>query len=313
MTLIKNIKNKISYIYESSIDFAKDSLPLDIWNLSNGVYVLRPEVKKMVIEALKSYKKYDLLKNVANLDFIGSSTTNTYDEDSDIDIHITLKKDNNLNKENLRKEVMKYFKDNRDKMNWYINKHPLEVYIQDNPKGDYTSDGIYDILNNKWIKKSKPKEGNYNPYEIFKDIEDTIRDLIKDTDLTMGELRRDILDFEYIEKFLPSLPRELQLKLKNTLKEKLKDIEDNIIKLSSEKEEWKTLRRKYSEVPSGIEDIDKWVPSKKWTDTNAVYKFLYSRYMYGKLISKLEDLSDEGLKINDVKKIKNIMNTYYKV
>jgi len=75
-------------VTESTIDFPQKSLDPAIWDESNGVYSLKPEVKDHIYSTLALYKPVDLMDLAKAIHITGSIGTNTYQSDADIDIHI---------------------------------------------------------------------------------------------------------------------------------------------------------------------------------------------------------------------------------
>ena len=86
---LKKIKNIIGGLNESSIDFPHEKPSEDVWLFKDsGDYVLRKDVKNKIFRALRAYPYYNLIELVRDIYIIGSITSNIYDDESDIDIHI---------------------------------------------------------------------------------------------------------------------------------------------------------------------------------------------------------------------------------
>lgn len=147
----------------------------------------------------------------------GSITSNQYDEDSDVDLHVhsSLIKDGMEDEFNkvLRKEFKELFADKPEGM---IGNLPIEVYFQVNPYQDMMSVGCYDLLEHKWIVGPEFKDMNYDPFgEFYKDdmrtrsaILNNIRDIIfkiHEDSIVLSETRDEDLIEEISERFVDNL------------------------------------------------------------------------------------------------------------
>ena len=300
---LKKIKNIIGGLNESSIDFPHEKPSEDVWFFKdNEDYVLRKDVKNKIFRALRAYPYYNLIELSRDIYIIGSITSNIYDDESDIDIHIIPNVDQIEGEDNLEftKKVMKWYKDNRDENNWYAGIHPFEVYVEFDEESDLKSIGVYSLLQNTWIKKPILKQDTYNPYEVFKDVFSKIEYLTKDADLDIGKLRRDLIDYRYLRNVMGRVPEETKIQLRDLLQDKLDSMEQEIASLSQDKKHWKEIRRKHS------------ADTPEWEDDNAQYKLL-SRFLYNRLVSDLEDLIDDkeldDSEVDDVEKaLQKFMN-----
>ena len=297
---LKKIKQLITALNESSIDFPQQSPPKEVWSFSAEDYKLRPEVRNKIIDALSEYPESDLLGLAEDIHIVGSITSNTYDDSSDIDIHIIPKEGKVPKKEELSftKKVMKWYKDNRDEKDWYVGKYPFEVFIQFDNASDMESVGVYSVKRNKWLKKPTLQNKNYNPYEIFKDVFSDIKSILDKTDTTIMDLRRDVLDYKFLSTALSRAPKLAQKQILRALKQKLSSMEKDIESLASDKEVWKQSRRLYR------------AGTKNWDNKNAQYKMI-ARYLYGKLVSNLEDLiEDKELSDNEVVEVEKALQKF---
>ena len=298
---LRKIKDLISGLNESSVDFPHEKPSEDVWARdAEGVYILRMDVKNKIIKALRAYPDYDLMGLAKDIYIIGSITSNIYDDESDIDIHIIPNTDKIEGEDNLEftKKVMKWYKDNRVERNWFAGTHPFEVFVEFDEESDLNSIGVYSLFENDWIKEPELKSSTYNPYEIFKDIFNHIEDLTEDADVSIGELRRDLIDYKYIRSILKRVPEEVKVNLKNLLQEKLEQMELEIEALMKDKEHWKDARRKYSAA------------NPKWEAENARYKML-QRFLYGRLVSDLEDLiEDHDLDDEDIPEVERALQKF---
>ena len=310
--LISILKNLI----ESSIDFPSEDLPLDIWQKEGDSYILKPELKEKILDALSQYPDLDLLDIADNIHIVGSIGTNLYDEDADIDIHIVPNPEKLPTKDpdelqELQRNVMNWFKNNRDEKDWYVNEHPFEVYLQLNPTQDYYSDTIYDLLEDKWLKPHRKYDLTYNPYEIYGNVFTEIQKLTAPADIAIGELRRDVIDYNRLTDAMKKLSKSQKEKLKGMLETKLDELEDDIENLAKNKEVWRDVRHKNNISTTELEDdISKLTQSDEWKQGNAIFK-LIDRYAYMTLINNLNKLIDgQDLSDDDIPKIEELLKKF---
>lgn len=293
---LKKIKSIIDELSESSIDFPHEKQSEDVWD--NGM--LREDVKELILEAIKSYPEYDLIDLARDIYIIGSITSNTYGEDSDLDIHIIPKIEQVPNEDNIEftKKVMKWYKANRDSKNWYAGTHPFEVFVEFDEESDLRSVGVYSVMQDKWIKKPSFEKNNYNPYKVFNSVFQQVKKTLEKSDLDILDLRRNLVDYKYIRNIIKKVPLDVKEELVTVLKQKLEDMKEDIEDLAKEKSSWKEKRREY---PAG---------TKEWEDINAEYKMV-QRFMYGKLISDLEDLiSNNELDDSEIPELENSLQKF---
>ena len=290
---------------ESSIDFAREDLPKEIWDKNeDGEYTIKKDVEDAVRRALDSYKSVKLADIAKELHIVGSLGTNQWTEDSDLDVHIIPELSKVSDPETLQKDIKKWYKENEQK----IGNHRIEVHLQLHPTQEMVGDALYNLDTHKWEKGPTQVDPAFNPYDEYKGILDTIGGVVGETDEILGELRRDVIDYDVIKAAVGKMPPETKEKLKTALEAKLKEIETGIEELTANKQEW-IDRRKSSSLPTtpeqALEDLDY---IKNWKDENATFKFL-NRYQYMRLINDMEAMmkSDGGIDPQEVGKIKNML------
>jgi hypothetical protein len=293
-------------LFESSIDFPKPSLDLAIWQQEGDSYRMRQDVKDKIVRILDAYEPVDLMSMAREIRIVGSIGTNLYTDDVDIDVHI-VPDDFSLWTEESVKELQVWFNENIDRLGGYIGKHPIEVYVQLVPSQDLLSDSAYDFLNDEWLVGPKVVSQDYDPYEDFSHIADDIRKSVQGADLLMGELKRDVIDFDTIKAAMETLPDDVKQRVHLKLKNKLQEIEDNIEALYGMRKDWVDARREISGSYSPEQVMQDVELAKKWKDINAQFKFI-NRYKYMKVVGDLEKLlSDDKISPEEVDVIKNVM------
>ena len=293
---------------ESTVDFPSEDLPLDIWDKTDDSYVLKSDLKNKILEALKQYPDVDLVGTADKIHIVGSIGTDLYDEDADIDIHVTPKPETIEGKspeelEEMQRAIMNWFKNERDDKDWYVLKHPYEVYFQLDPNQDYFSDTVYDLLTDEWIKPPKKYGMDYNPYTAFGDIFTELDEAVAPADLLFGKLKRAVFDFNRLSSH----------QSEELAQQKLTDIQASIEALKECKESWRTIRRRNS--GKGIEnseDPTQVQHSQEWSRDNLIFKFI-DRYKYMSTVNALIELlkDDEKITAEEVPQVESILKNFY--
>jgi len=293
-------------VNESIIDYPRPGLCSQIWTHEDDEYVLRPEVVEIISDIINSYNS-DLEKDIQNIHITGSIGTNQYQDDTDIDVHLILRKGSKFATPEEQKKLFKWVKEVRDEKGYKIGDHPFEVYIQLNPAQEYLSDAVYSVTDRRWIKGPKEVPLTFDPYEEYADIIDQVREVAKEADLDIGELKRDVIDYETIRKAIEGLPVEAQKKLLKRLADKLREIEKDIEELKDIKAKISKARKVASEpktIDQALKDAEL---AAEWEEKNAMFKFL-DRYDYLRIISRLEKLlADNELTDDEVETIRGIL------
>jgi predicted nucleotidyltransferase len=308
--MINGLLDRLIHLNESIIDFPRKDLDSSIWDSDGGSYKMKPEVKKKIVRHLKSFPDEDLLhltNNEENIHVVGSICTNQWKEDSDIDVHVVLPDDSEyLNDERFLDRVKEWFEEEHLE---YVGKHPIEVYIQSNPNQEWMADGIYALLEDEWLKDPRIVPLDYDPYDDFSRVFADFKNVVKDEDLMLGEIKRDVIDYETIKLAMKKLPKDQKQALKAKLESKLDEIESGIKELYNKRKELIDIRKMASSPSSPEEAMELAKESSKWRDANATFK-LVARYRYLKVIKELEKLLDDTtgeLDDEDVEKVDKIV------
>jgi hypothetical protein len=293
-------------IRESSVDYPRPDLDMQVWAKSDEGYVVRENVQRQILNLIDQYPERDLLQEAREIRLVGSIGSNLYVDDSDLDVHIVPEDFSTWNEDKV-KEVMDWFKLN-DKLDKLVGQHPIEVYVQLNPSQDLMSVAVYDLLNDDWLEGPKLVPLNYDPYNEFNYLLKDIRQSVQNADLLFGELKRDVIDYEVVKDALFHLPKDQRTRLYKKLKNKLGEIEKDIEQLYLTRKEWVDARHNASRPNSPEEAKNDIELAMKWNDTNALFKFI-NRYGYMKAIQDLEELIKYDNKISpqDVDVIKGVI------
>jgi predicted nucleotidyltransferase len=308
------IYTKVRRLVESEIDFPQDKLSPNIWNKSGDgdtQYEIKDEVRNKLLAIVEKYPDIPLREIAENINLLGSLCTNQYTENADIDVHVVpdkgkikkyLEKSKTL--EEVRDQIEDWYHDHEER----IGGHRVEIYLQLDPAHELMADGMYELEKKEWVKKPRIVSKAFNPYSEYSHVLDDLKDIAGEADLLIGELERNVVDYDTLKEALKKLPKDQKEKIKTAMEKKLGEIEHDIEKLIASKDEWKERRRKAS-APATPEQALKDVEYiQQWHDENANFKFL-DRYNYLQLIRDLKDMLEEegSLDDKDVKEIEDLL------
>jgi hypothetical protein len=277
-------------LQDSSINFPRVDLDPTVWENEDGYYFLREEVKDIILALLDKYPDEDLLQRAREIRVVGSIGSNLYLDETDIDVHIIPEDFSKWNEERV-KQVMDWYKENVS-FERMIGKHSIEVYVQLDPRQDLLSVSLYDVLEDTWIVGPKIVPLDYDPYKEFSHLADDIRSVFQEADLTIAELRRDVIDYDVIRQAMERLPGEQRKRLLQRLKTKLEEIEKGVEKLYAERGKMVDIRFLPGTSKEAMKDVEQ---AQRWKNANAIFKFA-DRYQYLRAIGDLEELlKDDGV------------------
>jgi len=301
-------------IRESSIDYPRETLSPYLWGLlPDGTYKVRYDAKEKIHSILDKYPGSKLRTRAAEIRIVGSICSNQYVDDTDIDVHLVMsslciKFHTEQELLNLQKSVKSWFDTSRDGIGGYIGKHPIEVYIQLNSPQDFLSVGVYDLENAKWKKGPTIVPSDYDPYEDFTELADDVRSSVSGADLTIGELKRDIVDWETMKMALVHMDPQQREMLLRKMQEKLEEVEEDVKELYSDRKDWVTARKASTATLGTMEQALQDVKLvSTWEDANAIFKFI-NRYKYIKMVGELGKMvEDDKIGPEEIDPIKRII------
>lgn len=131
-----------------------DKLNPKLWDSAQQ---LKPEVKKKIVEIVDYFEsQLQVPLNIVDIQLCGSNASFNYTEQSDLDVHIIANFEVVTNETEILQTVYDLEKTRFNK-DYDISVHGVEIelYVQDIRSG-INSNGIYSVLDNKWIKEPKP-------------------------------------------------------------------------------------------------------------------------------------------------------------
>jgi len=220
----------------SVVDPVKPKLNTNI--LQNGK--IKTDVKELILQAIEKISKI-INYEIEKVWLVGSSLTFQYTPESDIDVTVFVKADED--------ELLELNKIAKDKFNEkiYIKKHPVNFHFNSGRYYRFKADAIYDLSNDKWIKK---------PEAIS---EKEIHELIKGCQ-NVKEFNEILQEYSLLKDMLEKFEGDNQ---------SLKDIFEQLFKVNYLFNKIRDIRR---------EDFnkrkDKNIPSANYRCSNIIYKLL---------------------------------------
>lgn len=170
-----NSKKDMVEIEESILDIPRETgLDVSLWRRSDDGthYTLTEEAKNKIFFIIKWMTQNETHPlNNFNVNIVGSMTSNSYSDDSDIDLHFNSKEISEDEAEEFNKifraDYEENFKDIFSPDDYNIGGHPIEVYFQSNPIQDLMSVGCYDVLKDEWKVGPELKDPDFDPYSEY--------------------------------------------------------------------------------------------------------------------------------------------------
>lgn len=278
-------------IFESLIDPKQKTLSTYVWEEDK---TLKPDVKNTIFSIIPQNFR------INNLIISGSITTNFWTDKSDIDITVFVDADD---------ELLDAYRDYAININEtkFIGPHPVNLFfrndrLEDIIKLDFT-DGIYSLIEDKWIKEPTDIE---DIYKFLKEPKEMAEKIAKKLDIELEEIYDTIKDIVDIWKMSLSTYKT------NASKDKLNIIKEKINNLEIELEEYnqgisEIKRKRAEEYSRALDEYDMQLISKFHTRNllpwAIIYKYLerwaYFKYYY--LFKRI--LEDDVITLHEVYEI----------
>lgn len=131
-----------------------ETLNPKLWDDSN---TLRPEVRQKIIDIVSTFETYvKVPMDIVDIQLVGSNASYNYTEHSDLDVHIIA----NFELVTQDIEILQALYDAKKtafnkNFDIKIKGIDVELYVQDIKSG-ISSNGIYSVCDNTWVKEPKP-------------------------------------------------------------------------------------------------------------------------------------------------------------
>lgn len=205
---------------------------------------IREEVRDRILEATSKISAQTGLE-FDKIWILGSTLTHQWKDDSDIDVTIFLK--DSVKPEDYKELNSLAAKKYNEKI--YINQHPINFYFAKPRFLKYKADAIYDLINEKWIKKSEAL------------TEDDVEEIIKNCS-SLDEFNKIFEKYTELRNLLEGYDGK---------PEELMEIIEQTVKVSILFDKLKDKRREEFEKKP-----DPNLPSANYRCSNIVYKLLES-------------------------------------
>jgi hypothetical protein len=148
-----------------------DKLNIKFWE----DFDLRPEVKAKLLEIGYKWAEFSKIpeESIKDIILVGGNANYNYTRFSDLDLHLVVDKTEIANCPELLDDYL------RDKKQLWalmhdikIYAHPVELYAQDVTDPLPAGQGVYSLLNSKWIKEPQKQEVNLTDPLLFKKVRD---------------------------------------------------------------------------------------------------------------------------------------------
>lgn len=289
------------------IDYPKPGLDNNVWDDDNK---LKDNIKNNILKKIKDFFTEKGINNEAfdkvidKIIIVGSLTSYQWNSKSDLDVHLrvnidkmrdTLKNGKNMSDEEIyelldkdwKKEIEKYFVPNT--------KHPLEYYFEIDGLSDMTyGDGVYNVLTDEWEQSPRTIDVDFNPDEVYQDAMNEAYDLMKEFDITISDMKKDIVDVGLLKDTIKKFKDDDKKKFAKQLSDKINSIEE---KINDIVEKGKVIidDRKNGYSPESEENIK--------FKTLQRYKYIW---LVKNLEKALEDEKTEIIEVEDIKDVKKV-------
>lgn len=312
----------------SVLDIQRQELPDDVWDKIDGKYVLKDSFRLNIIHRATNFMAKAL--NVEDTSFIkglylvSSIGTYFYSEKTDIDVKIVVDLDTlhtikpglrNFSEEVLFDYLVSEMRDDTNMTRPIEGSiRPFDWYVYEYSKFmDYRSrraprfDSIYDVVNTKWYKFT-PKIPDLGDTEIYNYAVLLAQDILEETDLKIGKLRRYAIDYDYFRSYLKAInPNSIDVK--KELEKTIDNIEQLMEEISADKTMYGDMRREAFDEERVVDTYAKVYDSVNFSDANLTRKILehYGYWLTLLTLSKLWGDSEEQVKPSFVKNLKQMI------
>jgi predicted nucleotidyltransferase len=237
-----------------------------------------PRVRAHILGMIKQYFPGSIGAFV-----LGSITTKRYTRFSDVDVNVVMPKRVDLGPyRSIAKAI------NKSKPRFQGSPHVITFFVV-HPSSEkdaiQKTTGAYDLISNKWLKT--PDDIGADPDEM----EGAFQGQIKDVDIALGELNRDMRDINLIIEAFKEAPDSEKQKILIDLEEKKEEIEDDLKVLTEEYDEFHRARVSSfeKELSSDGPNAAKKHLFNQTLPGNVVFKMM-ERYGYRDLLERLRDI-----------------------
>lgn len=279
----------LNYIIESVVDITRKNLDPLVFDFVVGSYVMKPDIVSYLKQVIDEIN-FNIV-NINNAFVKGSILSFQWNENSDIDLLLEI--DQNIREEDLNKIQNKI--DERYSDNVPTTTHPLQIYVLPGKYDTRKADGIYD-LDSGWVK---------GPYNISVNIDnyyDKFHKMVSSIDISTGELKRKIIDYNMLNK----LNEEEIGGLSNKINKKLEEINSKVEDIVSQYKHIKNMRKNAFSDEMTPQEISEY-GSKNSLPSNVIFK-LMERYYYLSMMRELKSIIEKS-KIDTEEEVEEVKDS----
>lgn len=287
----------------SILDYPKPGLEPKVWQYDGTI---QPQVKEQILNKLTKFiesQGHTLQSIINKIYIVGSLTSYQYNKYTDLDIHSFINLQNMLgmfkgSEEDLTELIDKNWRKTLNKAEAETiegTQHPLEFYFEIPEDLDVApSDGVYDLLNDKWIKEPRTIDIDFDVEKIYPEIINNAKNLAKELDINFGELKRNVTDAEMLQEMIDSLSEEQKELFKSKLTDKVEEIDEVISKLIK--------------VEQGISDQRH--EDYAWDSPGNIHFKYLQRFGYVNMLKLLEKAvgADKKFDVDDIDTTQKVLN-----
>jgi len=262
-------------IIESVVDITRKSLDPLMFDFIGGSYVMKPDMVSYFTQIVDEIDS-DIV-NVNDAYIKGSILSFQWNENTDVDI--LLEVDPQIAEDDLKRIQNKI--DDKFSDNVPTTTHPLQIYVLPGKYDIKNADGIYD-LNSGWVK------GPYNISVNMDDYFDKFHKMVSSIDISTGELRRKIIDYDMMKKLSEDEIDGLSTKVR----QKLDEIDNKVDSIVSSYKHIKDMRKNAFSDEMTPQEIAKY-GTKNSLPANVIFK-LMERYYYLAAMRDLKSIVDNS-------------------
>lgn len=212
------LKTYSSYLKESILDPIRNDLCPDIWRKEDKL--LKPSVKSEILNIFYEWLRHlKIDKKPSLIHLVGSIAGYQYNDKSDIDINIEIHLD--------QEKIIRIRKILPNGNFLKGTDHKINFYISNKNNSEEIFNGIYDVLNDKWIKRPVKdlKDSVESIHSYYKSCLDQAISWARKISLDLDEINRHEIEFKMYNYFLEN--KEFKLN-KDELKQYIQIKENNI-------------------------------------------------------------------------------------
>jgi predicted nucleotidyltransferase len=249
---------------ESIIDVPQKEMSSDLFMPSD---ILKPDVRQLLLGLAAPFTQWG---KVVEVFLIGSLTTKLYTGASDIDVTLVIEpfSDDSL------KAAKTAAGESANQSFAPGTRHAINFFVRDN-WDESVADQVYDVISNKWIKQTE-----LPVFDIQRYI-DSFEKVVHVIDITQGELKRDLVDYDTLNRLSPEQVKELQ----TAVQKKIDEIDFGAKKLASTYKVIHSLRKIAFKEPMTPEEIRQY-HVKNLLPINVIYKLL-EKYHYTQFLQAI--------------------------